>query len=47
MAEMMAEPRSSVKYANLLPDDAGWGYAKCQEVTPISRATALKQSMKH
>jgi len=24
VAEMMAEPRSSVKYANLHPDDAGW-----------------------
>jgi quinol monooxygenase YgiN len=23
--EMMAEPRHSVKYANLFPDDAGWG----------------------
>ena len=25
VAEMMAEPRSSVKYANTFPDDAGWG----------------------
>ena len=25
VAAMMAEPRSSVKYANLFPDDAGWG----------------------
>ena len=25
VAEMMAEPRSSVKYSNLFPDDAGWG----------------------
>ena len=25
VAEMMAEPRSSVKYANVFPDDAGWG----------------------
>ncbi len=25
VAEMMAEPRSSVKYANIFPDDAGWG----------------------
>jgi len=25
VAEMMAEPRSSVKYANLYPDDEGWG----------------------
>ncbi len=25
VAEMMAEPRRSVKYANLFPDDAGWG----------------------
>jgi len=23
--EMMAEPRHSVKYANVFPDDAGWG----------------------
>ena len=25
VAEMMAEPRTSVKYANVFPDDAGWG----------------------
>jgi autoinducer 2-degrading protein len=25
VAEMMAEPRSSVKYANVYPDDEGWG----------------------
>lgn len=25
VAEMMAEPRSSVKYSNIFPDDAGWG----------------------
>ena len=25
VAEMMAEPRSSVKYSNLFPDDPGWG----------------------
>ena len=25
VTDMMAEPRSSVKYANLYPDDAGWG----------------------
>ncbi len=24
VAEMMAEPRSSVKYANVFPPDAGW-----------------------
>jgi (4S)-4-hydroxy-5-phosphonooxypentane-2,3-dione isomerase len=24
VAEMMAEPRSSVKYANVFPDDPGW-----------------------
>ncbi|MGC9395348.1 MAG: putative quinol monooxygenase [Anaerolineae bacterium] len=24
VAEMMAEPRSSVKYANAFPDDEGW-----------------------
>jgi quinol monooxygenase YgiN len=22
--EMMAEPRTSIKYANVFPDDAGW-----------------------
>ena len=25
VADMMAEPRSSIKYANVFPDDAGWG----------------------
>ena len=25
VAEMMAEPRSSIKYDNIFPDDAGWG----------------------
>jgi autoinducer 2-degrading protein len=25
VAEMMAETRQSVKYANLFPDDTGWG----------------------
>ena len=25
VADMMAEPRSSVKYDNLFPDDTGWG----------------------
>jgi autoinducer 2-degrading protein len=25
VAEMMVEPRSSVKYANIFPDDRGWG----------------------
>jgi len=25
VAEMMAEPRSSVKYSSLFPDDTGWG----------------------
>jgi quinol monooxygenase YgiN len=25
VAEMMAEPRSSVKYDNIYPNDAGWG----------------------
>lgn len=24
VAEMMAEPRTSVKYTNVFPDDAGW-----------------------
>ena len=26
VADMMAEPRSSMKYANLFPTDAGWSY---------------------
>jgi hypothetical protein len=25
VAEMMEEPRYSVKYANVFPDDKGWG----------------------
>ena len=25
VADMMMEPRSSVKYGNVYPDDAGWG----------------------
>ena len=25
VADMMAEPRSSVKYANVFPDEQGWG----------------------
>jgi autoinducer 2-degrading protein len=25
VADMMAEPRSSVKYGNVFPDDEGWG----------------------
>jgi quinol monooxygenase YgiN len=25
VAEMMAEPRFSVKYDNVFPDDEGWG----------------------
>ncbi|MCL5999396.1 MAG: antibiotic biosynthesis monooxygenase [Chloroflexi bacterium] len=25
VAEMMAEPRTAHKYANVFPDDAGWG----------------------
>ena len=25
VAEMMAEPRSSIKYDNVFPDDEGWG----------------------
>jgi hypothetical protein len=25
VADMMAEPRSSVKYDNIFPDDEGWG----------------------
>jgi autoinducer 2-degrading protein len=25
VADMMAEPRSSVKYDNIFPDDVGWG----------------------
>ncbi len=26
VAPMMAEPRSSVKYSNVFPEDEGWGY---------------------
>jgi quinol monooxygenase YgiN len=25
VADMMAEPRTSIKYANVFPDDKGWG----------------------
>ncbi len=25
VAEMMAEPRTSIKYSNIYPDDPGWG----------------------
>lgn len=25
VADMLAEPRTSVKYANIFPDDQGWG----------------------
>jgi autoinducer 2-degrading protein len=25
VAEMMADPRSSVRYGNIFPDDPGWG----------------------
>ena len=25
VAEMMAEPRTSIKYSNIFPDDPGWG----------------------
>lgn len=25
VADMMAEPRQSVKYSNVFPDDSGWG----------------------
>ena len=25
VADMMAEPRSSIKYANVFPDEQGWG----------------------
>ena len=25
VADMMAEPRSSIKYTNVFPDDQGWG----------------------
>jgi quinol monooxygenase YgiN len=25
VADMMAEPRSSIKYENVFPDDSGWG----------------------
>ncbi|MCS7260757.1 MAG: antibiotic biosynthesis monooxygenase [Anaerolineae bacterium] len=26
VAEMMAEPRTSVQYTNIYPDDSGWGW---------------------
>jgi quinol monooxygenase YgiN len=26
VADMMAEPRSSIKYGNVFPDDEGWSY---------------------
>ncbi|MHC4568179.1 MAG: putative quinol monooxygenase, partial [Planctomycetota bacterium] len=25
VADMMAEPRSSIKYGNVFPDEQGWG----------------------
>jgi hypothetical protein len=31
VAEMMAEPRSSVKYDNIFPDDEDWGYDQLVE----------------
>jgi len=27
VAEMMAQPRSSIKYSNVFPDDGGWDYS--------------------
>ena len=27
VADMMAEPRSSVKYSNIFPDETGWDFA--------------------
>ncbi|MBL7187423.1 MAG: antibiotic biosynthesis monooxygenase [Phycisphaerae bacterium] len=27
VADMMAEPRSSIKYGNVFPDEQGWGFA--------------------
>jgi autoinducer 2-degrading protein len=27
VAEMMAEPRSSIKYTNIFPDEQGWSYS--------------------
>jgi autoinducer 2-degrading protein len=27
VADMMAEPRTSVKYINVYPDDTGWGWS--------------------
>ena len=33
VAEMMAVPRSSVKYANLFPGEGGWDYVESAEQT--------------
>ncbi len=32
VADMMAEPRSSIKYTNLFPDDGGWGWLISQGI---------------
>jgi autoinducer 2-degrading protein len=31
VADMMAEPRSSIKYGNLFPDESGWDLCKREE----------------
>jgi quinol monooxygenase YgiN len=37
VADMMVEPRSSLKYVNLFPDDKGWGYPAGMNHSPGSR----------
>ena len=41
VAPMMAEPRSSIKYANVFPDDQGWRPAPyaIHEMTPKGRSS--------
>lgn len=29
VADMMAEPRTSVKYTNIFPDETGWDWSHC------------------
>ena len=46
VASMMAEPRSSVRYTNLFPDDEGWRPVPfaIQEVAPRRRPTRVRVS---
>ena len=46
VSPMMAEPRSSVKYTNLFPDDEGWRHVPfvIQEVAPRRRPTRVRVS---